>query len=204
MRKHFNITSSSGDVHDEGSSSSSIVEMKKRIHEIEKKKLEDGLTAAGMNHIIENIDTIRDRFCSDPQELRSLIDEIEAENENLSVELDVMHKEAEILVEQDVEHKIIKIFHEHCQEKHKRALWVSTLLHSSNTTWRWLQPFRDRLETIKSIQDVMEKVTMQCELLWVTMQLDLERFKNRVDNSDELAMQALDSVKRMVRQTTWR
>lgn len=40
---------------------------------------------------------------------------------------------------------------------------------------------------------------MQCELLWVTMQLDLERFKNRVDNSDELAIQALDSVKRMVR-----
>lgn len=122
MRKHFNITSSSGDHHNDGSSSSSIVEMKKRIHEIEKKKLEDGLTAAGMNHIIENIDTIRDRFCSDPQELRSLIDEIEAENENLSVELDVMHKEAEILVEQDVENKIIKIFHDHCQEKHKRAL----------------------------------------------------------------------------------
>lgn len=44
----------------------------------------------------------------------------------------------------------------------------------------------------------MEKVTLQCELLWITMQLDLERLKNRFDNSDELAFQAQDSIKRMV------
>lgn len=119
MRKHFNINSSIDFVSDDVASQS-IVEMKKRIHELEKKKLEADLTSAGMNHIIENIDKIRDRFCSDP--LRLLIDEIEAENENLSVEFDVVHKEAQVLVEQEVETKIVKILHEHCQEKNKRAL----------------------------------------------------------------------------------
>lgn len=48
----------------------------------------------------------------------------------------------------------------------------------------------------------MDKVTMQSELIWVAMQLDLERFKNRVDNSEELAAQAFESAKRMVRKTS--
>lgn len=121
MRKHFN-TNSSIDTHVDTVPSSSIAEMKKRIREIEQRKFEDGLTLAGMSHILKNIDVIRDRFCNDPQELRLLVDEIEAENENLSVEFEVVRKEAHVLVEQDVEHKIVKIFHAHCLEKNKKAM----------------------------------------------------------------------------------
>lgn len=40
---------------------------------------------------------------------------------------------------------------------------------------------------------------MLCELLWIIMQLDLDRLKNRADNSEELANLAQDSTKRMVR-----
>lgn len=44
----------------------------------------------------------------------------------------------------------------------------------------------------------VENVTGLSELLWAMMQLDIEKLKNRVDNSEELAGEAQDCDKRMV------
>ena len=57
---------------------------------------------------------------------------------------------------------------------------------------------RKRLLTIKSVENLVENVLLLCELLWVVMQLDLERLKNRVDNSEEVSVQAQECAKRMV------
>jgi hypothetical protein len=59
--------------------------------------------------------------------------------------------------------------------------------------------FRKRLDTIKSVENIIENIAMLCELLWVVMQLDLERLKNRADNTEEINVQAQDCAKRMVR-----
>lgn len=53
--------------------------------------------------------------------------------------------------------------------------------------------------TIKSVENLVDNVLLLCELLWVVMQLDLERLKNRVDNSEETSAQAQDCGKRMVK-----
>lgn len=68
--------------------------------------------------------------------------------------------------------------------------------------FKFLLRFRQRLETITSIKNVVENVTLLCELLWAAMQLDLERLKNRVDNSEEVIQQVQDCVKRIVRTIT--
>jgi hypothetical protein len=57
---------------------------------------------------------------------------------------------------------------------------------------------RERLSTIKSVEGLIENVLILCELLWVVMQLDLERLKNRVDNSEEVSVQAQECAKRIV------
>lgn len=51
---------------------------------------------------------------------------------------------------------------------------------------------------IKAALEQVENVTGQSELLWTMMQLDIEKLKNRVDNSEELGAEAQDSDKRMV------
>lgn len=56
----------------------------------------------------------------------------------------------------------------------------------------------DRAEKITQVHDLMSDVVYMCELLWVGMQLDLERLKNRVDNSEEMNRQAHECNKRIV------
>lgn len=176
MRKNFNITSSFDEVQGELTSNKDIVELKKRIHEVQKKKFEEDLAVAGMNNIVANIN----KFNSpDFNEMRTMISDLDAENENMQVELEVLQKEALMLVEQTTEREIMKILNEYLKEKNRRAL--------------------KRLDTVQSVQDVLDNVTILCELLWVAMQLDLERLKNRIDNSAEIANQAQDCVKRIVR-----
>lgn len=62
--------------------------------------------------------------------------------------------------------------------------------------------FRTRLDAVKSVTIMTENVALLCELLWVVMHLDIDRIKNRVDNSEDIASQAQDCMKRMVRLTS--
>lgn len=50
------------------------------------------------------------------------------------------------------------------------------------------------------MNDLAENVALSCELLWVVMQLDIKRLQNRVDNSEELATETNEYLKRMVRE----
>lgn len=106
----------------ENISNSSILDMKKRILEIEQKKFEEDLTIAGMDCIIQNIESIRHRALSDPHEMRLLIDNIEADNENMQLLYEIVLKEAEMLVEQAVDHETLKLFKEFFKEKNKKTL----------------------------------------------------------------------------------
>lgn len=120
--RRFNIKRSCSDLHENDVPDSSVLDMKKQIHEIEEAKLQEDLTIAGMNSIIQNIDNIRSRAKSDPHEMRLLIDDVEAENESMALSFEVILKEADLLVEQSVDHKLRNLFQEHFKEKNKRTL----------------------------------------------------------------------------------
>lgn len=72
-----------------------------------------------MNNIIENIEQYKNL---DSSEMRSMIEEIELEAENLNLQFEVIHKEACMLVAQSAEQEIIKVFCDHFKAKNKRAL----------------------------------------------------------------------------------
>ena len=51
---------------------------------------------------------------------------------------------------------------------------------------------------LKSVQGLIDNITALSELLSIAMHLDVERLKNRVDNSDEMSAEAEECDKRMV------
>lgn len=102
--------------------SATIIELKKRINEVEKKKFEHNLTLAGMEEIIRNSIYIKNRASNDPHEMRTITEEIESENDQLELQFEVVRKEALMLLEQSVEHDVGKFLNEHFQHKNKRAL----------------------------------------------------------------------------------
>lgn len=122
MHKNFNVTSQPEDVYGDETSSQAIAEMKKRIIEIECNKFDNDLTLAGFNSIIQNIDELKHRFGSELHDVRSIIDAVEEENEALEFQLEVIRKEALMLVEQLAERKMEKILIEHFQALNKHKL----------------------------------------------------------------------------------
>lgn len=119
---NFNITNAcvSEGGQQEPSLNSSILEIKHRIYETEKKIFEVGLEAAGWRNVIENIDKYRSP--SVISEMRAAIDDLETECEGMSCQLEVIQKEALALVEQSAEQEMVKVFHEHFEIRNKRAL----------------------------------------------------------------------------------
>lgn len=122
MRKNFNTTNSLEAVDTDYQMNAEISEIKKRIFEIEAKKLETSLTIAGYNQFMQNVEVLKSRAGTDCNELRSIIDDIEAENESMTFQVDVLQKEALMLLRQSAEQKMTQLFHEHVKEKSKRAL----------------------------------------------------------------------------------
>ena len=51
---------------------------------------------------------------------------------------------------------------------------------------------------LKSVQELIDNITALSELLSIAMHLDVERLKNRVDNSEEMSAEAEECDKRMV------
>jgi len=56
---------------------------------------------------------------------------------------------------------------------------------------------RNRLNKIDSVQTCLQNVIINNEFLWILMQLDLDRLKDRVDNTNELHHQSQECIKRM-------
>lgn len=51
---------------------------------------------------------------------------------------------------------------------------------------------------LNTVGSMLESVVMLCEVLWIVMQLDLERLKNLPDNSEEFNTRLQESLKRTV------
>lgn len=122
MKKHFSVTNSLEESEDVAHPNAAVVELKKRINEVERKKFEHDLTLAGMEEIIRSVGSVKNRSSSDPHEMRAMTEEIESENEQLEIQFEVVRKEALMLLEQSVEHDVGKFLNEHFQQKNKRAL----------------------------------------------------------------------------------
>lgn len=182
MRKHFHIEQTFEAEEEESPLASKIAETKKRINEVKLAKFEAEVDTAGIEGISKNLAAkkLEENITNDIDRMHSVIDNVELENEELSLQLEVAEKETRMLTEQTTEQKIEEIFNKNLREKKQISL--------------------EQMDILKSIQSAVEIVLVNCELLSAVMQLDMEKLKNRVDVSDDYATEAQDCDTRMVRQ----
>lgn len=75
------------------------------------------------------------------------------------------------------EHRIEHILYENSKIKLNRAI--------------------SRLEYMKKLAEIVSSALMNAELLWMLMQLDLDKMKNKFDNSDEMNAETQLCLKRI-------
>lgn len=123
LRQYFKIKKPDEFFDDEEESQiRQIHKTKKEIFDVDRKKFDEQLNLAGMNFIIENLEKNKPKISTDYHEMRSIVDEMTMEKENLEAQLSVLQQEAYMLVEQATNEKINKIFCDFYEEKYKRVL----------------------------------------------------------------------------------
>jgi hypothetical protein len=111
-------------------------------------------------------------------DMKRLTEDMEVENEDKKLQLEVLKQELALLVNEHVNHKVQLMLVEYNQKKKERAT--------------------ERLDKINMISEVTSNFSMNAEMVWILMQLDMEKLKNKVDNSMELFNEAQICQKRMV------
>lgn len=180
MNQNFNIVKGHEDIFDpeEESQINKLYQIKKDIIKMQKKKFEQEMNVAGMNHVIENIGKYNSYVVGDFFEMKSVIDSLIMERENLEAHLNSLMLEGNLVLENLAEQNVTKIFHEYYVEKNKRAT--------------------ERAAKIAQVHEVTDYIAYVCELMWAALQMDINRLKNKVDNSGEMTNQSQESMKRIV------
>lgn len=119
LRKNFNVTSCPEDA-GEWHLDKSVIEAKKRIHEIQQKMFDDEISTASFENILREIEHMN--TSGDYHEMRTAIDEVELNNDELAIQLKVAEGEARMVVEQQTEDQVERVFIKHLKEKNSRAL----------------------------------------------------------------------------------
>ncbi|XP_039452196.1 augmin complex subunit dgt3 [Culex pipiens pallens] len=103
--------------------------------------------------------------------------ELKSSNEQDILRIDVLKQELEMYVRQLNEQKIECILYENSKLKLDRAI--------------------NRLGYIERLSGIISGALMNAEMLWILMQLDLEKIRNKFDNSDEMNSEAQRCLKRI-------
>lgn len=103
--------------------------------------------------------------------------ELKSVNEQDTLRIDVLKQELEMYIRQMNEHRIEYILYENSKLKLDRAI--------------------SRLEYIKKLAEIVSSALMNAEMLWILMQLDLEKMKNKFDNSDDMNAETQLCLKRI-------
>lgn len=78
----------------------------------------------------------------------------------------------------------------------QRAQQQMELILYENTKEKLNRAYK-RLDNVKMLTKTVSDALTNAELIWITTQLDLEKVRNRFDNSDELNMQAQLCLRRI-------
>ncbi|XP_029714883.1 augmin complex subunit dgt3 [Aedes albopictus] len=109
--------------------------------------------------------------------MRRHCSELKFANEQDTLRIDVLKQELEMYIRQMNEHRIEYILYENSKLKLERAI--------------------GRLEYIKKLAEIVSSSLMNAEMLWILMQLDLEKMKNKFDNSDDMNAETQLCLKRI-------
>ena len=180
MTKNFNICKRNEDAYnpEDESDITSLYQIKNEIIKMQKKKFEEEMSVAGMNYVIENIDKYKNYITGDFFEMKSVIDSLIMEKESLEAHLNGLMLEGDLILKDIADQKVTKILHEYYIGKNKRVT--------------------DRAEKITQVHEITDYIAYVCELMWAACQMDINRLKNRVDNSGEMNDKSQGCMKRIV------
>lgn len=109
--------------------------------------------------------------------MKKLCVELKGSNAQDLLRIDVLKQELEMYVRQLNEQKIECILYENSKLKLDRAI--------------------NRLGYIERLSTIISDALMNAEMLWILMQLDLEKIRNKFDNSDEMNSETQRCLKRI-------
>lgn len=198
MQQFFNVSEDEPSHDMSLNCNESIVDIKRKLQEIESRKLDDSLSLSGVRGIIDNISVLKVQANSNVNNLRKMIDDVETDNDRLSFQFEMAQRDVKMHAFSEMNCKITKLLHEYLKEKNKRAMWVSGH-HRENSQfdWSWII-FRKRLDSVELLFQHVDNATILCEFLWAQMQIDVEKLNNRADNSEQYTNEILNSSRRMV------
>ncbi|XP_053695886.1 augmin complex subunit dgt3 [Sabethes cyaneus] len=182
IRRHFSVKKLNDSDHEPDHHQEhfdSIVQLestKARLNMGELKLLDARKEYHGLKKMTERIHDL----CWQPMKIsamRKICTELTCANEQDRLRIDVMKQEVDMYVRQLNEQRIEGILYENTKLKLDRAV--------------------SRLEYIKKLAGIISCALINAEMLWVFMQLDLERIKNKFDNSDELNLETQRCLKRI-------
>ncbi|XP_058818148.1 augmin complex subunit dgt3 [Topomyia yanbarensis] len=180
IRKHFAVRKVDDFDHDSDQDHRDVIvkleSIKNRLDVGEMKLFEVKIEYHGLKKMMERIHDL----CWQPMKIpamRKLCAELASANEQDRLCIDVLKQELEMYMRQLNEQRIECILYENSKLKMDRAV--------------------SRLEYIKKLAAIISNTLMNAEMVWIFMQLDLEKIKNKFDNSDELNTESQRCLKRI-------
>ncbi|XP_314793.5 augmin complex subunit dgt3 [Anopheles gambiae] len=169
VKKHFTVkrldNSKSTDDGDNQQVIDELEGIKMRLDEEELKLLEAKREYAGVMKLVERLQG-HSWMPLKVSALKKQCVELRAANEQDLLRMDLLKHELDTLIRQVNELKIESVLYENNRVKLNRAV--------------------SRLEYIQRLDASISRELMNAELLWVLMQLDLEKIRDRFDNADEM------------------
>uniref|UniRef100_A0A182X4V5 HAUS augmin-like complex subunit 3 N-terminal domain-containing protein n=1 Tax=Anopheles quadriannulatus TaxID=34691 RepID=A0A182X4V5_ANOQN len=169
VKKHFTVkrldNSKSTDDGDNQQVIDELEGIKMRLDEEELKLLEAKREYAGVMKLVERLQG-HSWMPLKVSALKKQCLELRAANEQDLLRMDLLKHELDTLIRQVNELKIESVLYENNRVKLNRAV--------------------SRLEYIQRLDASISRELMNAELLWVLMQLDLEKIRDRFDNADEM------------------
>uniref|UniRef100_A0AAG5DSV7 HAUS augmin-like complex subunit 3 N-terminal domain-containing protein n=1 Tax=Anopheles atroparvus TaxID=41427 RepID=A0AAG5DSV7_ANOAO len=191
VKKHFNVkrldSSKSTDDMDNQQVIDELEDIKLRLDAEEMKLLDAKREYAGVKKLVDRLQNHSWLPMKVPG-LRKLCAELRNGNDQDLLRMDLLKHELETLIKRVNEMKIESVLYENNRAKLDRAV--------------------NRLEYIQRLAESISKELMNAELLWILMQLDLEKIRDRFDNADEMngeskrCFKRIDAMKQVEKNTT--
>ncbi|EAT33257.1 AAEL014483-PA [Aedes aegypti] len=180
IRKHFSVRNLDDSEHEPDQSQRDIIiqleSIKSRL-DVEEGKLTDASKEfQGLKRMMERFQDLSWQPMK-IEVMRRHCSELKSVNEQDTLRIDVLKQELEMYIRQMNEHRIEYILYENSKLKLDRAI--------------------SRLEYIKKLAEIVSSALMNAEMLWILMQLDLEKMKNKFDNSDDMNAETQLCLKRI-------
>ncbi|CAD7076673.1 unnamed protein product [Hermetia illucens] len=150
--------------------------LEKQLHGAELKLLQARTRTAGYKKMTEDLDISKVHTMTSGQ-LKNEIRELDLSNQHLSITYDALMNELETLLQSLSQQQIENILYENTKIKLERA--------------------GKRLDTVKSLANFVSESLTYDELVWIMMQLDLEKVKSFCDNETNVSSDAQACTKRI-------